>query len=137
MNLIDRDEFQEIKIIKLFLDMVVVEPVFQGAAISFLKMNFSTAIFHWQCWILFCSKYSTITCVNLTCRSSHQRFPVKKGVLTNFTKFTEKHLCQRLQTCALYYFISDTSMGFIYYLRPSLQTTSAAVVNSEYWILDC
>ena len=27
--------------------------------------------------------------------SSHQRCPMKKGVLRNFTKFTGKHLCQR------------------------------------------
>ena len=30
------------------------------------------------------------------CRSSHQRFSVRKGVLRNFAKFTEKHLCQSL-----------------------------------------
>ena len=30
------------------------------------------------------------------CRSSHQRCSVKKGVLTNFAKFTGKHLCQSL-----------------------------------------
>ena len=29
-------------------------------------------------------------------RSSHQRCSVKKGVLKNFAKFTEKHLCQSL-----------------------------------------
>ena len=29
-------------------------------------------------------------------RSSYQRCSVKKGVLRNFAKFTEKHLCQRL-----------------------------------------
>ena len=29
-------------------------------------------------------------------RSSHQRCSMKKGVLRNFTKFTEKHLCQCL-----------------------------------------
>ena len=29
-------------------------------------------------------------------RSSHRRFSVKEGVLRNFTKFTEKHLCQSL-----------------------------------------
>ena len=30
------------------------------------------------------------------CRSSHQRFSMKKGVLKNFAKFTGKHLCQSL-----------------------------------------
>ena len=30
------------------------------------------------------------------CRSSHQRYSVKKGVLRNFAKFTGKHLCQSL-----------------------------------------
>ena len=29
-------------------------------------------------------------------RSSHQRCSIKKGVLRNFAKFTEKHLCQSL-----------------------------------------
>ena len=29
-------------------------------------------------------------------RSSHRRFSIKKGVLTNFSKFTGKHLCQSL-----------------------------------------
>ena len=29
-------------------------------------------------------------------RSSHQGYSVKKGILKNFTKFTEKHLCQSL-----------------------------------------
>ena len=29
-------------------------------------------------------------------RSSHQRCSVKKGVQSNFAKFTEKHLCQKL-----------------------------------------
>ena len=28
------------------------------------------------------------------CRSSRWRFSIKKGVLRNFSKFTEKHLCQ-------------------------------------------
>ena len=33
----------------------------------------------------------------VTCfRSSHRRLSVIKGVLRNFTKFTGKHLCQRL-----------------------------------------
>ena len=29
-------------------------------------------------------------------RSNHQRFPIKKGVLRSFAKFTEKHFCQSL-----------------------------------------
>ena len=29
-------------------------------------------------------------------RSNHQRHSMKKGVLKNFTKFTEKHLCKSL-----------------------------------------
>ena len=29
-------------------------------------------------------------------RSSHQRCSIKKGILRNFAKFTEKHLCQNL-----------------------------------------
>ena len=31
-----------------------------------------------------------------TCRSSHRRCSVRKGVLRNFTKFTGKQLCQNL-----------------------------------------
>ena len=31
---------------------------------------------------------------NTNLRSSHRRCSVKKGVLRNFAKFTEKHLCQ-------------------------------------------
>ena len=34
--------------------------------------------------------------LNARFRSSHQACSVKKGVLRNFTKFTGKHLCQRL-----------------------------------------
>ena len=34
--------------------------------------------------------------VQMTIRSSHQRWSVRKGVLRNFTKFTGKHLCQVL-----------------------------------------
>ena len=32
----------------------------------------------------------------IRCRRSHQRRFVRKGVLWNFAKFTEKHLCQSL-----------------------------------------
>ena len=38
-----------------------------------------------------------IFCVSrIGVRSSHQRCSMKEGVLRNFTKFTEKHLCQSL-----------------------------------------
>ena len=33
---------------------------------------------------------------DFTCRSSHRRCYIKKGVLGNFAKFTGKHLCQSL-----------------------------------------
>ena len=36
-----------------------------------------------------------------SCRSSHQRCSVRKGVLRNFTKFTGKHLCQSLMPATL------------------------------------
>ena len=36
-------------------------------------------------------------------RSSHRKFSIKKGVLTNFSKFTGKHLCQSLFFNRLYY----------------------------------
>ena len=42
---------------------------------------------HWH----FCVKLSWIYYI-----SSHQGRSIKKGVLRNFTKFTEKHLCQSL-----------------------------------------
>ena len=32
----------------------------------------------------------------VACRSSHERCSMKKSVLKNFAKFTEKHLCQSL-----------------------------------------
>ena len=32
--------------------------------------------------------------VETSCRSTHQRCSIKKGVLRNCTKFTGKHLCQ-------------------------------------------
>ena len=36
------------------------------------------------------------------CRSSHWRWcSVRKGVLRNFAKFTEKHMCQSLSFCRL------------------------------------
>ena len=42
-----------------------------------------------------------------SCRGSHQRCSVRKGVLRNFTKFTWKHLCQSF---TLDFFISN--LGF-------------------------
>ena len=45
---------------------------------------------------LFCYKKTSLSfCLKIN-RSSHQRYSARKGVLRNFTKFTEKHLCQRL-----------------------------------------
>ena len=41
-------------------------------------------------------KTSTLMSKTSTSRSSHQRCSIKKGVLKNFAKFTEKHLCQSL-----------------------------------------
>ena len=37
-----------------------------------------------------------ITELRITDRSSHRRCSVRKGVLSNFAKFTGKHLCQSL-----------------------------------------
>ena len=46
-------------------------------------------------WLLF--HYKEVTEIkNCLSRSSHQRCSVKKGVLKNFGKFTEKQLCQSL-----------------------------------------
>ena len=37
------------------------------------------------------------SCVGASfCRSSHPRCSIRKGLLINFAKFTEKHLCQSL-----------------------------------------
>ena len=49
---------------------------------------------------LFCTKFSflffLLTVLFNNLQNSHQRCSMKKGVLRNFTKFTGKHLCQRL-----------------------------------------
>ena len=48
---------------------------------------------HWACpmfWII------NLALLSQLYRSSHQRFSVKKGVLSNFLKFTGKYLCQGL-----------------------------------------
>ena len=55
-------------------------------------------------WVLFSS------CQLLT-RRSHRRSTMEKGVLKNFAKFTEEHLCQRL------YFHKVTSLNFAKFLR--------------------
>ena len=48
-------------------------------------------------WIqLLIRKISLLGIFVCPCRSSHQRFAMKKGVLKNFTKFTGHHLCQSL-----------------------------------------
>ena len=56
------------------------------------------------------------------CRSSHQRCSVKKGVLKNFEKFTEKHLCQSLFLIQLHRCFPVNYAKFI--RTPFLQTTS-------------
>ena len=50
---------------------------------------------YFQMW-LFVSQYTLSFLRNGFFRSSHQRSSVKNGVLRNFTKFTGKHLGQRL-----------------------------------------
>ena len=65
------------------------------ASVVFL-VQLTPALFHrWDMAIFY---------VILTSRSSHQRCSVKTGVLRNFAKFTEKHLCQSLflLPCSLY-----------------------------------
>ena len=47
-----------------------------------------------ECFKVFWS--SKIHIQNWKCRSSHQRYSVKKGALRNFWKFTRTHLCQSL-----------------------------------------
>ena len=44
----------------------------------------------------FCEAFPTENRVAIAFRSSHQRCSMKKGVLTNFTKFKGKHLSQSL-----------------------------------------
>ena len=50
---------------------------------------------HYVGGLLFRSEFSKITFFR-TFRSNHQRYSVRKSVLRNFAKFTEKHLCQSL-----------------------------------------
>ena len=45
---------------------------------------------------IFPTKNLQITCI----RSSHERCSVRKGVLENFSKFKEKHLCRSLLACS-------------------------------------
>ena len=44
----------------------------------------------------FCEAFPTENRVAIAFRSSNQRCSMKKGVLTNVTKFKGKHLCQSL-----------------------------------------
>ena len=47
----------------------------------------------------------------LACRSSHQRCSMKKRVVRNFAKFTEKHLCQGLWTVFLVFELNTEIYG--------------------------
>ena len=49
-----------------------------------------------SCAMLFQMYFSNIECTIFLCRSSRPQMFCKKPVLKNFTKFTEKHLCQSL-----------------------------------------
>ena len=48
---------------------------------------------HWACLMFSIFNLALLT---LLYKRTHQRCSVKKGVLSNFTKFTGKHLCQGL-----------------------------------------
>ena len=56
-------------------------------------MNLLKINLFWNKWLIFQFNLQT-------CRSSHQRHSVRKGVLRNFAKFTGKHLCQSESTRA-------------------------------------
>ena len=67
-------------------------------------------------------------------RSRHQKCSMKKGALTNFTKFAGKHLCQGL-------FFNEVAglrhkcfpVNFVKFLRtPFLQNTSASEFFKNY-----
>ena len=54
-------------------------------------------IFMFSSWSMSNSKKIFIIFINfITLEAASQACSVKKGVLRNFAKFTEKHLCQRL-----------------------------------------
>ena len=70
-----------------------------------------------------CQIWLLITFLKIN-RSSYQRFSVKKDVLRNFAKFTEKHLCQglfliKLQSLGLrLYYKGDSGTGvFLWILQ--------------------
>ena len=65
---------------------------------------------------------TNLWCSSSKCRSSHQRCSVKKGVLRNFEKFTEKHLCQSLFLIKLHRCLPVNYSKFV--RTPFLQTTS-------------
>ena len=62
-------------------------------------------------------------------RSSHRKFSIKKGVLTNFSKFTGKHLCQSLLFKRLYYRIFSVNfpkfVGPLFITKHLWRTASA------------
>ena len=60
-------------------------------------------------WVVFSS-------CQLLSRRSHRRSAMEKGVLKNFAKFTEKHLCQSL------YFNKVASLNFAKFLRTPFLT---------------
>ena len=65
-------------------------------------------------------------------RSSHQRCSMKKGVLRNFAKFTEKHLCQSLffnKVAGLRFRYRCFPMNFAKFLRtPFLQNATGRLL---------
>ena len=63
------------------------------------------------------------------CRSSYQRCSMKKGVLTNLTKFTGKHLCQSLFFIKKRLWHRCFSVNFVKFLRtPFLQNPSGRLL---------
>ena len=77
------------------------------SAVLNIKILFVPVNWLWQPWSRrssyflqqsqdYCFKFGLISLVKvyLHYRSSHRRCSVRKGTLSNFAKFTEKHLCQ-------------------------------------------
>ena len=68
--------------------------------ITHLCCLFSTILGSLSQEMLYCHVIVVVNAISVVQRridrSSHRKFSIKKGVLTNFSKFTGKHLCQSL-----------------------------------------
>ena len=65
-----------------------------AAEVWICLVSFSWLSFQTRFPILICNKTAAEPCTSF--KSSHRRYPVRKGVLKSFANFTGKHLCWRL-----------------------------------------